>query len=62
MFKYNIFVVYFTFRYSTDGVLPGSHTCDTVGPMAHFIEDLQLLDRILSKQDEPIKGFSFYEC
>lgn len=35
-------------RYSADGVLPISHTNDTPGPMASSVEDLTLLDAIIT--------------
>lgn len=35
-------------RYSADGVLPISHTNDTPGPMACSVEDLSLLDAIIT--------------
>lgn len=35
-------------RYSTEGVLPISHTRDTVGPMARTVADLALLDGVMT--------------
>jgi Asp-tRNA(Asn)/Glu-tRNA(Gln) amidotransferase A subunit family amidase len=35
-------------RYPRDGITPNSWTRDTVGPMAHSVEDLVLLDAVLS--------------
>lgn len=47
-------------RYLTAGVLPISHTNDTVGPMAVSVADLALLDAILTGEDPvtpaPLKG------
>lgn len=37
-----------TGRYSQKGVTPMSHTRDTVGPMGNSIEDLELLDEIIT--------------
>ena len=38
-------------RYSQDGLTPLSHTRDTVGPMAHSMADVELLDRVLTQSD-----------
>ncbi|MES2529862.1 MAG: amidase family protein [Pseudomonadota bacterium] len=37
-------------RYPTEGVVPLSHTLDTVGPMARSVADLALLDSIMAGQ------------
>jgi Asp-tRNA(Asn)/Glu-tRNA(Gln) amidotransferase A subunit family amidase len=37
-----------TGRYDGDGVVPISHTRDTVGPLARSVRDIALLDRVLS--------------
>jgi mandelamide amidase len=36
-------------RYSQTGVVPLSHTLDTIGPLARTLEDVLLLDRICAK-------------
>ncbi len=41
-----------TGRYVGDGIVPISHTRDTAGPIAHSVEDIVLLDSVLSKQTE----------
>lgn len=43
-----------TGRWGTDGVVPISHTRDTIGPLARSVADCQLVDRIVSEgEDEP---------
>ena len=37
-----------TGRYSADGVIPISHTRDTIGPLANSVADIALLDSILA--------------
>jgi Asp-tRNA(Asn)/Glu-tRNA(Gln) amidotransferase A subunit family amidase len=37
-------------RYPADGVTPMTHTRDTVGPMGHTIDDLIILDEIITGQ------------
>ncbi|MCW7945218.1 hypothetical protein AAW14_25145 [Streptomyces hygroscopicus] len=41
-------------RYPGQGVTPLSSTRDTIGPMAHRVADLALLDGVLSDDDTPI--------
>jgi indoleacetamide hydrolase len=40
-------------RYSTSGVLPLSHTLDTVGPMARTVADVALLDAVMTDSTVP---------
>jgi mandelamide amidase len=40
-------------RYSQAGVVPISHTRDTIGPMARTVADLALIDRCISGQERP---------
>jgi mandelamide amidase len=40
-------------RYSTKGVVPISHTWDTVGPMGRTVGDVALLDSVISNQPAP---------
>lgn len=40
-------------RYSGSGVLPLSHTLDTVGPMARTVRDLALLDAVITDTTVP---------
>lgn len=42
-------------RYSTKGVVPLSHTRDTVGPMARSMGDLVLLDSVITGDWSPIR-------
>lgn len=35
-------------RYSSEGIIPVSHTRDTAGPMANTIEDIALMDGVMS--------------
>lgn len=42
-------------RYAGDGIVPISHTRDTAGPLARSLEDVALLDGVLSGQD-PLNG------
>lgn len=44
-------------RYSDIGMTPISPTCDTIGPMGRSIDDLQLLDEIITGE---FVGFCFY--
>lgn len=50
-------------RYSSQGVLPISHTNDTPGPMAVSVEDLALLDAVITGTDpvtaKSLKGVRF---
>ncbi len=41
-------------RYPADGIVPISHTRDTAGPMARSIEDLVLLDTIITGDSDPV--------
>jgi Asp-tRNA(Asn)/Glu-tRNA(Gln) amidotransferase A subunit family amidase len=41
-------------RYSSKGVVPYSHTRDTVGPMARTVKDLVLLDSIVTGEHLPV--------
>jgi Asp-tRNA(Asn)/Glu-tRNA(Gln) amidotransferase A subunit family amidase len=43
-----------TGRYDGDGVVPISHTRDTVGPIARSVRDIALFDRILSNDSTEI--------
>ena len=43
-------------RYPTTGVIPISTTRDTPGPMARAVEDIQLLDRVMAADQEPIEA------
>ena len=43
-----------THRYSAEGVIPLSHTRDTVGPFANNVEDIILIDEILAGDETPI--------
>lgn len=38
-------------RYASAGIVPISHTRDTAGPIARCVEDVMLLDRVLSGED-----------
>ena len=40
-------------RYSTQGVVPISHTWDTVGSMGRSVEDVALLDSVITSQTTP---------
>jgi len=40
-------------RYPQDGITPISHTRDTAGPMAQTVEDVTLLDAVISGQRAP---------
>jgi mandelamide amidase len=42
-------------RYSLRGVVPLSHTRDTVGPMARSIADLVLLDDVITRDAAPVR-------
>jgi indoleacetamide hydrolase len=42
-------------RYSLEGIVPLSHTRDTVGPMARSIEDLALLDTVITGSSASIR-------
>jgi indoleacetamide hydrolase len=41
-------------RYSPDGVVPISSTKDTVGPMAHTVADIDLIDAVLTHARGPV--------
>jgi mandelamide amidase len=41
-------------RYDHDGVIPNSHTRDTVGPLARSVRDIILLDGIMAGDTRPI--------
>jgi len=41
-------------RYNNSGVLPISHTRDTVGPLARSVQDISLLDAVLVGQRTPL--------
>jgi indoleacetamide hydrolase len=41
-------------RYSQEGVVPISHTRDTAGPMAHSMQDVALLDRLITGGAMPV--------
>ena len=43
-------------RYPTTGVIPISTTRDTPGPMAWAVEDIQLLDRVMAADPEPVEA------
>ena len=43
-------------RYPTTGVIPISTTRDTPGPMARAVEDIQLLDRVMAADPEPVEA------
>jgi mandelamide amidase len=43
-------------RYSQDGIVPLSHTRDTAGPMARSIQDLALLDSVLSGTSQALSA------
>ena len=45
-----------TERYSLNGVIPISRTRDTVGPMARSVDDLVLLDRVMTNAAEPVEA------
>ncbi len=47
-----------TGRYPAGGVVPISSTRDTPGPMARAVEDLQLLDRVMAGDPEPVETVS----
>jgi mandelamide amidase len=47
-----------TGRYADNGIVPISHTRDTVGPIARTVEDIALLDGILSRQDGSLNSVS----
>jgi indoleacetamide hydrolase len=40
-------------RYSQEGVTPISHSRDTVGPMAHTVADVALLDSVITGRRQP---------
>lgn len=40
-------------RYSAEGVVPISHTWDTVGPMGRTVRDVALLDAVVTNQPDP---------
>jgi len=42
-------------RYPGEGIVPISHTRDTAGPMARSIEDLVLLDTIITGDSDPVE-------
>jgi len=42
-------------RYAGDGIVPISHSRDTAGPMATCVEDIALLDDVLSGSSETVK-------
>jgi Asp-tRNA(Asn)/Glu-tRNA(Gln) amidotransferase A subunit family amidase len=42
-------------RYSLEGVVPLSHTRDTVGPMARSVSDLVLLDTVITSASAPVQ-------
>jgi mandelamide amidase len=44
-----------TGRYSLRGVVPLSHTRDTVGPMARSVADLVLLDSVVTRDASPVQ-------
>lgn len=46
-----------TSRYSSEGIIPISHTRDTAGPIAHTVEDIILLDSILAQDAQPIPEY-----
>lgn len=48
-------------RYPTAGVIPISAARDTPGPMARAVEDLQLLDRVMAGDPEPVETVSLAE-
>ena len=50
-----------TGRYPAGGVVPISSTRDTPGPMARAVEDLQLLDRVMAGDPEPVEAVSLSE-
>lgn len=41
-----------TGRYACDGIIPISHSRDTVGPMSRCVEDISLLDGVLSGEQK----------
>lgn len=43
-----------TGRYDSEGVVPISHTRDTVGPLARSMRDIVLFDGVLSGENDPI--------
>ena len=45
-----------TGRYSGDGIVPISHTRDTVGPLARSVRDIALFDGVLSGDNAEITG------
>ena len=42
-------------RYSSEGVVPISHTRDTIGPMGRTVSDVALLDSVIAGQDLPMR-------
>ena len=42
-------------RYSGAGIVPLSRTMDTAGPMARSVEDLVLLDSVITGQNAPVQ-------
>jgi Asp-tRNA(Asn)/Glu-tRNA(Gln) amidotransferase A subunit family amidase len=47
-----------TGRYSLDGVIPLSRTRDTVGPLARCVDDLVLLDGVITRDTTPLRPTS----
>ena len=45
-----------TGRYSSAGIMPISHTRDTVGPLARTVADIALLDAVLSRKPRAISN------
>ena len=45
-------------RYSTQGVVPLSHSRDTVGPIARSIDDLALVDSVITGDWSPVRSAS----
>ncbi len=45
-------------RYPATGIVPLSHTMDTAGPMARSVEDLALLDSVITGQSAPVRAIS----